>query len=222
MSFHKRIVTGIAAGLAFFSPLMFTGMSVHSQQSTSPSNYIIRYDTINRPVVGTGGMVASQNTVASLVGADILRKGGNAVDASVAVGFALAVTLPRAGNIGGGGFMLVHDSASNETRAIEFYGQAPAASDAAKLRGENGRLDPNKRYSHLGATIPGTVAGLFHAHERFGKLPWREIVMPAVQLARDGIIVTQDLATVLKGKQPKLSKDRATAQVFYKPGRHCL
>ena len=121
------------------------------------------------PVAARNGMVATQEKHATRVGVEILRQGGNAVDAAVAVGFAMAVTHPQAGNIGGGGFMLVHLAASNSTIAIDYRETAPAAMTRDVFLDEKGEADPKKsRDSALGVGVPGTVAGLALAHERYG------------------------------------------------------
>ena len=187
-----------------------------SSKQKSSTQFLIRYDSINHPVVATKGMVVSQNTLASQVGAKILEQGGNAVDAAVATGFALAVTLPRAGNIGGSGFMLVHLAKENKTLAIEYYGQAPANITAEQLAGADGQLDKEKRHSHLGVAVPGTVAGFYHTHQKYGELPWKTLLEPAISLAENGITVTPDLSYALTVMQGKLTKDQALAKVFYK------
>src|SRR5436305_8157746 len=121
------------------------------------------------PVVAKHGMVASQEKRATHVGVEVLKAGGNAVDAAVAVGFALAVTHPQAGNIGGGGFMLVHLSGRNETVAIDYRETAPAAMERNVFLDAKGDADPGKsRDSALGVGVPGTVAGLARAHEKYG------------------------------------------------------
>src|SRR3954447_20910521 len=121
------------------------------------------------PVIAKHGMVASQEKRATHIGVDILKAGGNAVDAAVAVGFALAVTHPQAGNIGGGGFMLVHLAARNETVAIDYRETAPAAMTREIFLDERGEADPKKsRDAALAVGVPGTVAGLALAHERYG------------------------------------------------------
>jgi len=181
----------------------------------STPQYIIEYDAIHHPVESTGGMVVSQNNIASNVGADILRAGGNAVDAAVATGLALAVTLPRAGNLGGGGFMLIHLAAQNRTTAIEYYGQAPGKMSADLLTGADGKIDMGKRYSHLSVAVPGTPAGLYEAHHKYGRLPWHDVVEPVIKLAEEGIIVSADLAYALSSNQALMAPDAAAA--FYKP-----
>jgi len=199
-------------GLLIWSPGM--ALAREAEPATTPQ-YIIEYDSIHHPVESAGGMVVSQNIIASTVGADILRAGGNAVDAAVATGLALAVTLPRAGNLGGGGFMLVHLADEKRTTAIEYYGQAPNTLPADLLTGTDGKIDMGKRYSHLSVAIPGTPAGLFEAHRKYGRLPWREVLAPVIALADEGIIVSADLAYALSSNQALMVPDAAA--VFYKP-----
>src|SRR5206468_1195183 len=112
------------------------------------------------------------------------ERGGNAVDAAVAVALALAVTHPQAGNIGGGGFMMVHMARSGETECVEYREAAPAASTREMFA----KLTDTSR-GHLSVAVPGTVRGLALAHERFGTLPWRELVAPAVRLAQEGFLM---------------------------------
>jgi gamma-glutamyltranspeptidase/glutathione hydrolase len=168
------------------------------------------------PVFAGNGMVATQEAVASRVGVDILRRGGNAVDAAVAVAFALAVTLPRAGNLGGGGFMLVHDAAGGSTHAIDYRETAPAASHRDMFLDDEGEVDRARaRFSHASAGVPGTVAGLALALRRFGTLPLANVMAPAIELAREGIRVTPDLAQSLAARIERLSRDADTARVFF-------
>ena len=142
-----------------------------------------------RPVIAEHGMVVSQEAVASRVGLDILRRGGNAVDAAVAVGFALAVTLPRAGNIGGGGFMLIHRADRHETIAIDYREAAPALTTRDVFLDANGEADPFKsRYSGLAIGVPGTVAGLELAWRKYGsgKFSFADLVAPAAATRAPG------------------------------------
>jgi gamma-glutamyltranspeptidase/glutathione hydrolase len=134
-------------------------------------------------VEATDGMVVSGHPLASRVGADVLARGGNAIDAAVAVGFALAVVLPEAGNIGGGGY-LVHRSASGDTVALDYRESAPAAATRDMYLGSDGALTDRSRLGHLASGVPGSVAGLAAMHERLGGLPWRELIEPAIALAR--------------------------------------
>lgn len=135
--------------------------------------------------LGTQGAVSSAEAHASEIGLDVLRKGGNAVDAAVAVGFALAVTHPSAGNLGGGGFLVVR-LADGTTAAIDYREKAPSAASRDMYLDAKGEPSNERLLGPKAAGIPGTVAGLGLAHKRFGSLPWKDLVMPAVALARDG------------------------------------
>ncbi|KAB7615447.1 gamma-glutamyltransferase [Amylibacter sp. SFDW26] len=170
------------------------------------------------PIVAENGMVAAQEKVAAQVGVDILKAGGNAVDASVAVAFALAVTLPRAGNLGGGGFMIVHDAEKGDTQAIDYREMAPKAAFKDMYLDEAGEVVKNRsRFHGLAIGVPGTVAGMALALERNGSMTMAQVVAPAITLARDGIVVTQSLSDGLKSAQERLKRWPQTAKVFYKP-----
>jgi len=178
---------------------------------------IIRYDSIHHPLVSREGMVVSQHQLASDVGARILAQGGNAVDASVAVGFALAVVLPRAGNLGGGGFMMLHLAQENKTLAIDYREMAPAKAHRDLFLDPEGAVDKQKaRFSHAAAGVPGTVAGLVHAQEKYGSLSLKQVIKPAIELASQGFVVTHDLADKLANYQ-HLQKNAATREAYYKP-----
>lgn len=166
------------------------------------------------------GIVVAQEKISAQVGADILRRGGNAVDAAVATGFAMAVTYPRAGNIGGGGFMVIHSAEHNEDIAIDYRETAPAATTAQIFLGPDGKPDPAKsRDSGLGIGVPGTVAGLALALEKYGsgKFTLAQLLEPAIVLARDGFIVTDDIADTLPGWYPRLARWPSSAKIFAKP-----
>jgi gamma-glutamyltranspeptidase/glutathione hydrolase len=182
---------------------------------------IVSYDTIHKPSVGREGMVVSQNAIAARVGADILRKGGNAVDAAVATGFALAVTLPRAGNIGGGGYMVVHmaakDGKPTQDIAIDYYGQASRHTTPDLLLNDGGRFDPDKGWSMKGVSIPGTVAGLWEAHRRFGVLPWATLLTPAIAMAEQGVVLSDDEAKANADQRKGMADDPAAMAMFFKP-----
>jgi gamma-glutamyltranspeptidase/glutathione hydrolase len=170
-----------------------------------------------RPVVAEHGMVVSQEAVASRVGLDILRRGGNAVDAAVAVGFALAVTLPRAGNIGGGGFMLIHRADRHETIAIDYREAAPALTTKDVFLDPNGEADPFKsRYSGLAVGVPGTVAGLELAWRKYGsgKFSFADLVAPAAQLAHQGLTVDDDVADSLPLGRKQLALHPSAARIY--------
>jgi gamma-glutamyltranspeptidase / glutathione hydrolase len=170
-----------------------------------------------QPVFGKSGMVSSQEALATRIGVEILDQGGNAVDAAVAVGFALAVTLPRAGNIGGGGFMLVHRTDRNETKAIDFRETAPASMRKDVYLNEKGDADLNRsQNTGLGIGIPGTVAGLAMALERFGsgQFSLARLIQPAVELAREGFLIGDDLAFSLKQSESRLKRWDTSAKIF--------
>jgi gamma-glutamyltranspeptidase / glutathione hydrolase len=162
-------------------------------------------------------MVVSANARASEIGADVLRRGGNAVDAAIATAFALAVTHPTAGNIGGGGF-LVFRPANGEPAAYDFREMAPAGASPTMFM-KDGAYDPKLHHdSHLAVGVPGTVAGLFLAWEEHGLLPWRQLVEPAVRLARDGFPITVDLARSLEGALDRMAPYPASVAQFSKSG----
>lgn len=178
---------------------------------------IVGYRDVHHPVIGRGGMVVGQSDIAARVGVEILRRGGNAVDAAVATAFAEAVALPRAGNLGGGGYMLVHMAKPDATVAIGYYGVAPLATTPDLLLDAQGRYDKRKTQSFKGVAVPGTVAGLWAAHSRFGRLPWREVVQPAVLLAQDGVVLSDDEAHSLQVEGGGLARDPAARAAFFKP-----
>lgn len=174
--------------------------------------------SIFQPVLADNGMVSSQEAIASRIGVEILQKGGNAVDASVAVGFALAVTLPRAGNLGGGGFMLVHDAKSGKTHAIDYRETAPSGSTRDMFLDSAGQYDRTKAVgSHISAGVPGTVAGLAMALERFGTMSLADVIQPAMRLASEGIVITQGMAKSMTPRRvEKLSRWPGSRKVFFK------
>jgi gamma-glutamyltranspeptidase/glutathione hydrolase len=169
------------------------------------------------PVLASHGMVVAQEGTAAKNGIDILRRGGNAVDAAVAVGFALAVTLPRAGNLGGGGFMLVYLAKEKKTVAIDYRETAPADTPRDVFLNETGEAVAAKsRDTGLAVGVPGTVAGLSLALRKYGsgKFSLAELVAPAVALARSGIDVEDDLADSLPRAQARLKRWPASARIF--------
>jgi len=172
---------------------------------------------VHHPVVSKNGMVASQHELATQVGLDILKQGGNAVDAAVGVGFALAVVLPRAGNLGGGGFMLVHDANSEKTHAIDYREIAPNASSRDMYLSNDGTVDNDKfNQSYHSIGVPGTVSGMVLALEKYGTMSLSQVIAPAITLAENGFAVTTDLALVLKKYEDRLRKSQASTEIFYK------
>lgn len=187
----------------------------------APAQEAAIYSGMDRhhPVWAKNGMVAAQEAVAARIGLDILEQGGNAVDAGAAVAFALAVTLPRAGNLGGGGFMIVHDAKSGDTKAIDYREMAPQTADRDMFLDEKG--DANKtlsRFHGLAVGVPGTVAGMQMALENYGTMSLAEVIAPAIKLAEDGVTVTADLADSLKGLDKRLKKWPSSEAIFYKEG----
>src|ERR1700731_1776109 len=172
------------------------------------------------PVLASHGMVVAQEGTAAKIGVDILRSGGNVVDAAVAVGFALAVTLPRAGNLGGGGFMLVYLAKEKKTVALDYRETAPADTGRDVFLDAAGEVVAAKsRDSGLGVGVPGTVAGLSLALRKYGsgKFSMAELVAPAVALARNGIEVEDDLADSLPLAQARVGRWPSTARIFLRP-----
>ena len=170
-----------------------------------------------RAIPAEHGMVVAQERIAAEVGAAILRQGGNAVDAAVATGFALAVTYPRAGNIGGGGFMVIHSAERNEDVAIDYRETAPAATTRDIFLGPDGKPDTDKsRNSALGIGVPGTVAGLALALEKYGsgRFTLAQILKPAVELARDGFVITDDTADTLSDMYRRMARWPNSVKAF--------
>jgi gamma-glutamyltranspeptidase / glutathione hydrolase len=160
-------------------------------------------------VTAQHGMVVAQEEIAARIGAEILKNGGNAVDAAVATGFAMAVTYPRAGNIGGGGFMVIHSAERNEAIAIDYRETAPAATTRDMFLGADGKPDGDKsRNSALGIGVPGTVAGLALALEKYGsgKFTLAQILKPSIELAQNGFVVADDMADTLSDMYRRMSR----------------
>lgn len=181
-----------------------------------------RYDSSNdifHPVYGKNGMVASEQGLATQVGLDILKQGGNAIDAAVAVGFALAVVLPNAGNIGGGGFMVLHDDKTGKDVAIDFREIAPAkASRDMYLDNQGNVIDGKSLFTHDASGVPGTVAGMEYALKKWGTMPLSKVLEPAIKLADKGFIVSDVLAQTLKEEKSTLGKWSASKTIFFKNG----
>lgn len=171
---------------------------------------------LHQPVFAEHGMVASQDPHATQIGVDILKAGGNAIDAAVAVGFALAVTHPQAGNLGGGGFMVIR-LADGTTTTIDYREAAPAAATRDMFLDANGDVDSDKAwFSHAAAGVPGSVAGLHMAAERYGSKPWQELVGPAFALAETGFEVSPALARDLERVRERMSAWPSSAAAYYK------
>lgn len=175
-------------------------------------------DAIHHPVWAKNGMVATQEALASDIGLQILKDGGNAVDAGVAVGFALAVTLPRAGNIGGGGFMMIYDAKQGKTVALDYREKAPSsATRDMYLDSAGNAVSDLSRYHGLAVGVPGTVAGLLKALEDHGTMSREQVMAPAIALAENGIEVTAGLSESLEALSDRLQKWPSTKKIFFKP-----
>ena len=186
--------------------------------STAQAAAIVSVNDRFTPIKSENGMVSSQNAESTQIGVEILQAGGNAVDAAIAVGFSLAVTLPKAGNIGGGGFMLYFDNAHNMAHSINFRDQAPAAAFPDMHLNKKGQVDTSKtRKNGLSVAVPGTVAGLARAYEKFGsgKLTWADLLAPAIRQAKTGFTVNNDMSVSFKSLKKRLSKDPETRAIFY-------
>jgi len=162
-------------------------------------------------------MVVSGHPLASEIGRDILRQGGNAIDATVAVAFALAVVHPEAGNLGGGGFLLFRRG-TGQAHGLDFRERAPAASTPTMFVGADGRDNGQSHTGHLASGVPGSVAGLAEAHRRFGKLPWKILVEPAIRLARDGFLIDEYRSASIADDTTRLRRFPASAAQFLPGG----
>ena len=184
----------------------------------------IDYVSPFHPIESSSGMVVSQNELSSQLGTEILNKGGNAVDAAVAVGFSLAITLPRAGNLGGGGFMLVYIKEKQEIYYIDYRSSSPLNANIKDLFNTNlpeeyKKTDFDKsRFGYKASAIPGTVAGLLEAHRNFGKLSLKEILEPVIKLASEGIKVSYDLNKAIEST-PQLFNDPESRKIYFDNGK---
>ena len=172
------------------------------------------------PVRARQGMVASSEKLASQIGIDTLKKGGNAVDAAVAVGFALAVTHPSAGNLGGGGFMMIR-LATGETACIDYREMAPAAADRDVYLDSAGQIIPKaSTQGYRASGVPGTPAGLCLALKKYGRLSLKEAIQPAIDLAEQGFPVSDHLSDSLKAAGPRLELFAESRRVYLKDGKY--
>ena len=175
-------------------------------------------ETIHRGKVveANSSMVVTRHFLATEIGNNVLQNGGNAIDASIAISFALAVVLPQAGNIGGGGFMVIHNEDSNFT--IDYREQAPLQA-TEKMFITDGLYDPELALeSYQSSGTPGAVAGMYLAHQKFGSIEWKDLIQPSIDLARNGFIVTKTLEHALENNIEKLKKFEATRKIFFKHG----
>jgi len=181
--------------------------------TVNPSKYIPAQKQISK---SRNGMVTTQHFIATRVGEKILSKGGNAYDAAIAVGFTLAVVLPRAGNIGGGGFMVMHDSASNQNYSIDYREMAPDKSFTKMYLQEDGSFNKEKlsTFGYLASGVPGTVAGFWEVHQKFGSLDWELLLEDAIFYAENGFEITPYMGDMLIKYKEKLSYYEPTKKIF--------
>jgi gamma-glutamyltranspeptidase/glutathione hydrolase len=206
--------------IATLSTLLFLGSTqTHSADVASSEAPLIDFRSRFVPVAASGNMVVGPERLASEAGLIMLNQGGNAIDAAVATGFALAVTLPRAGNIGGGGFMLVHLAAENRNVFIDYREMAPAAATRDMFLTPEGKVDKRLAYfSHKASGVPGTVAGLIHALEQYGTLPLETVIQPAIDLAANGFTMDITLHQNLSARAERLAQDPETKRIFLREG----
>src|SRR5262245_59746733 len=208
-----KIKKTVSALLCFALLVSFT--ATPSQLSLSPSTHAAS----RPPVRGKHGMVSSVSEIASQVGVDVLKRGGNAVDAAVAVGLALAVVWPSAGNLGGGGFMVIRQ-ANGKATVIDYREMAPAAAHRNVYLDDKGEyIKESSTYGHRAAGVPGTVAGLAYALEKYGTMKWADVAEPARKLAAEGFPVWYQLERSLKGSTKRLSRYREPKRIFLRDGK---
>lgn len=208
-SFCKAIMVYLSAWLV---------LTIMPLQASAPP--LLESNARSHPAIFAHAAVASQSQLASTIGANILKQGGNAVDAAVAIAFAETVTLPRAGNLGGGGFMLVWLNHAKKAIAIDYRETAPLAATAHMLENQHGQVDYEQlKTSYLSSGVPGTVAGLWYAHQHYGHLPWATLLQPATKLAQDGVVVTTGLAQATLDSQHHLADTSVRHVFFHQDGR---
>ncbi|MEH8025927.1 gamma-glutamyltransferase [Gallibacterium anatis] len=217
----KKNLFTLLLTLPLVSVATFSNATTQTTQATQQTvAAALRYDNskdIFHPVYGTQGIVATEQHLASQVGLQILKEGGNAIDAAVAVGFALAVVLPNAGNIGGGGFMVLHDAKSGEDFAIDFREMAPLKAHKDMYLDEKGNvIDGKSLFTHFAVGVPGTVAGMEYALKKWGTMPLEKVIAPAIKLADEGFIISDTLGKTLAVEKDNLAKWESTKAIFFK------
>ena len=212
-----RLTTRRAAAAAILVAGVAAGCRAVARPAATPFPAGWRFAAGERAVFGRQAMVSSNSALASEAGLEVLRRGGNAVDAAVAVGFALAVTYPQAGNIGGGGYMVIH-LADGRRAAIDYREVAPLAATRDMYLDSAGRLTNKSVVGHLASGVPGAVAGMADALARYGTMPLRDVMQPAIRLARDGFVVDSGLSRSLESSRSLLAQF-AGADVYFPGGR---
>jgi len=184
--------------------------------SLSASSPVLNKESITHPEVGLKGMVVTQHYLASEVGEAILNKGGNAYDATIAVAFALAVVLPRAGNIGGGGFTVLYNSSDESFQSLDYREKAPLAASKNMYLDKNGDVISNlSTLGYKAIAVPGTVDGMWELHKKYGSMDWKELIVPSIKLAKEGFKVTPLMADTLNRNYKSLSKFSETKKIFF-------
>ncbi len=201
---------------AFAAVLLSASMLTAPLPALAQTQQLLNYPSIHKPMQSEAGLVVSQNAIASDVGAKILAKGGNAVDAAVATALALAVVLPRAGNLGGDGFMLIHLADGDRTIMIDYRSVAPAASKLEMFVGPDGKEKTDAAKGYRAPGVPGTVAGLYMAQTKYGRLKWADIVQPAIELADKGVPLSHDEAWTLNWGHDRLQGSDEGRKTFFK------
>ena len=197
-----------------YAVAFFLVLSVASAFAHAESGPLNKSTTESAPF--RNGMVVSEERIATLVGLSILKEGGNAVDAAVAMGFALAVTYPKAGNLGGGGFMLIHLGEPGQTIAIDYREKAPLKATRDMFLDKTGEVDTElSRHSIYSSGVPGTVAGLSLALEKYGTMPLGKVIAPAIGLAEEGFSVSAELRESLLGAKERMKKSAESMDVFF-------
>lgn len=200
----KQKISAFLAGLALTIPLLSSAMPIIEGERM-------------HPIPGTKGMVVTSHFLATESAQEVLAKGGNAIDAAVTAAFSLAVTQPRSGNIGGGGFMLISSEKEDEVVAIDYREKAPEKASVDMFLDDKGDADKERsRYTHLASGVPGTVAGLALALEEYGTISLKEAMAPAIKLAEEGFIVTPRFSDGLKQTKDILQKWDSSKAIFYK------
>lgn len=221
----RPLVAGIVlAGAGALGAHAQTAASIDADEIAVPgdaagANALLSYPSLFHAERADHGVVAAQDRAAAEVGRDILKKGGNVVDAAVATGFALAVTHPQAGNIGGGGFMLIKLADRDDVIAIDYREKAPSGASRDMFLDANGDVDNLRaRFSHLSSGVPGSVMGLTTALEKYGTMELKEVIAPAIRLAEKGFPVTGALADSLGEYRERFGRDPSTSAYFLKAG----
>lgn len=212
MKSKSAITTSLVTGALFF----LAGLAAVVSTATAQQQSLLEYPSIHSPRVGLHGMVVSQSELASGVGARVLAEGGNAIDAATAIAFTLAVTLPRAGNLGGDGFMTLYRADTKKVTVIDFRSVAPRTAKLDMFLKPDGKEAPEASVGYKAPAVPGTVAGLWLAHQKYGRAPWKNLVDPARAMARDGIVLSADEAFVFSWGRKRLSASEAALKTFLK------